>query len=83
MNAWLIAATALLVGLVPCLFVCLRGPIMDALVTLELAAVVVTLTLLLLAEGFARSSYYTLPLVLSALGFVGSLVFVRLLDRWL
>ena len=83
MNAWLIAATALLVGLVPCLFVCLRAPIMDALVTLELAAVVVTLTLLLLAEGFARSSYYTLPLVLSALGFVGSLVFVRLLDRWL
>jgi multisubunit Na+/H+ antiporter MnhF subunit len=82
-NAWLIAATALLVGLVPCLFVCLRAPIMDALVTLELAAVVVTLTLLLLAEGFARSSYYTLPLVLSALGFVGSLVFVRLLDRWL
>ena len=83
MNAWLIAATALLVGLAPCLFVCLRAPIMDALVTLELAAVVVTLTLLLLAEGFARSSYYTLPLVLSALGFVGSLVFVRLLDRWL
>ncbi len=83
MNAWLIAATALLVGLVPCLFVCLRAPIMDALVTLELAAVVVTLTLLLLAEGFARSSYYTLPLVLSALGFVGSLVFVRLLNRWL
>jgi multisubunit Na+/H+ antiporter MnhF subunit len=82
-NAWLIAATALLVGLVPCLFVCLRAPIMDALVTLELAAVVITLTLLLLAEGFARSSYYTLPLVLSALGFVGSLVFVRLLDRWL
>jgi multisubunit Na+/H+ antiporter MnhF subunit len=82
-NAWLIAATALLVGLVPCLFVCLRAPIMDALVTLELAAVMVTLTLLLLAEGFARSSYYTLPLVLSALGFVGSLVFVRLLDRWL
>jgi multisubunit Na+/H+ antiporter MnhF subunit len=82
-NAWLIAATALLVGLVPCLFVCVRAPIMDALVTLELAAVVVTLTLLLLAEGFARSSYYTLPLVLSALGFVGSLVFVRLLDRWL
>jgi multisubunit Na+/H+ antiporter MnhF subunit len=82
-NAWLIAATALLAGLVPCLLVCLRAPIMDALVALELAAVVVTLTLLLLAEGFARSSYYTLPLVLSALGFAGSLVFVRLLDRWL
>ena len=83
MNAWLIAATVLLVALLPCLYVCLRAPIMDALVALELAAVLVTLTLLLLAEGFARSSYYTLPLVLSALSFAGSLVFVRFLDRWL
>ena len=83
MNAWLIAATALLVALLPCMFVCLRAPIMDALVALELTTVLVTLALLLLTEGFARSSYYTLPLVLSVLGFAGSLVFVRLLDRWL
>ena len=83
MNAWLIAATVLLVALGPCLFVCLRAPIMDALVAYELATVLVTLTLLLLAEGFARSSYYALPLVLSLLGFAGSLVFVRFLDRWL
>jgi len=82
-NAWLIAATVLLVALLPCLYVCLRAPIMDALVALELAGVLVTLTLLLLAEGFARSSYYTLPLVLSVLAFAGSLVFVRLLERWL
>lgn len=83
MNAWLIGATALLVGLGPCLFVCLRAPIMDALVALELSTVLVTLTLVLLAEGFERSSYYALPLVLSLLGFGGSLVFVRFLDRWL
>ena len=83
MNAWLIAATVLLVALLPCLYVCLRAAIMDALVGLELATVLITLTLLLLTEGFARSSYYTLPLVLSVLAFAGSLVFVRFLDRWL
>jgi multisubunit Na+/H+ antiporter MnhF subunit len=82
-NAWLIAATALVVCVLPCLVVCLRAPIMDAVVALELSSVLVTLVLVLLAEGFARSSYYTLPLVLSALGFAGSLVFVRFLDRWL
>ena len=83
MNAWLVAATALVVGLLPCLVVCLRAPIMDALVALELSSVLIALVLVLLAEGFARSSYYTLPLVLSVLGFGGSLVFVRFLDRWL
>ena len=38
----------------------------------------------LLAEGFHRSSYFTLPLVLASLSFVGTLVFIRFLgDRWL
>jgi len=36
----------------------------------------------LLAEGFHRSSYFTVPVVLAALSFVGTLIFVRLLgDR--
>ena len=83
MNAWLVAGTALLVGLLPCLVVCLRAPIMDAVVALELTGVVVTLVLLVLAEGFDRSSYMILPLVLSVLSFAGSLVYVRFLDRWL
>jgi multisubunit Na+/H+ antiporter MnhF subunit len=82
-NAWLVAGTALLVGLLPCLVVCLRAPIMDAVVALELTGVVVTLVLLVLAEGFDRSSYMILPLVLSVLSFAGSLVYVRFLDRWL
>ena len=38
----------------------------------------------MLAEGFGRSAYFVLPLVLAALSFVGTLVFVRFLgDRWL
>jgi multisubunit Na+/H+ antiporter MnhF subunit len=81
MNVWLIAATALLAGLVPCWWVLLRGRLTEALVALELASTVVSVVLLLLAEGFHRSSYFTLPLVLSAVAFVGTLVFIRFLGE--
>jgi multisubunit Na+/H+ antiporter MnhF subunit len=83
-NVWLIAATALLAGLLPCGWVLLRGRLTEALVALELGSTIVTVVLLLLAEGFHRSSYFTLPLLLSALGFVSSLVLVRFLgEKWL
>jgi multisubunit Na+/H+ antiporter MnhF subunit len=82
-NVWLVAATVLLVGLIPCGWVLLRGRLLDALVALELASTLVTIVLVLLAEGFHRSSYFTLPLVLAAASFVGGLVFVRFLgERW-
>ena len=84
MNVWLVAATVLLAGLLPCGWVILRAQLTDALVALELGSTVVALVLLLLAEGFHRSSYFTVPLVLAALSFVGTLVFIRFLgDRWL
>lgn len=77
MNVWLIAATVLLAGLLPCGWVLMRAKIVDSLVALELASTLVTLVLLLLAEGFHRSSYFELPVVLAALSFVGTLVFIR------
>jgi multisubunit Na+/H+ antiporter MnhF subunit len=83
-NVWLVAATVLLAGVLPCGWVVLRGRLTEALVGLELASTLVTLVLVLLAEGFHRSSYFVLPLVLAALSFVGTLVFIRFLgDRWL
>jgi multicomponent Na+:H+ antiporter subunit F len=83
-NLWLIGATALLAGLGPCLLVALRAPLLDALIAAELAATVSTVALLLLAEGYHRSSYFTLPIVLAVLAFVGGLAFVRFLgERWL
>jgi multisubunit Na+/H+ antiporter MnhF subunit len=83
-NVWLVAATVLLVGLLPCGWVLLRARLLDGLVALELGNTLVTLVLVLLAEGFHRSAYFTLPLVLAALGFVGVLVLVRFLGgRWL
>lgn len=84
MNVWLVAATVLLAGLLPCGWVLLRARLLDALVALELTSTLVTVVLVLLAEGFHRSSYFVVPLLLAALSFVGALVFVRLLgDRWL
>lgn len=84
MNVWLVAATVLLAGLVPCGWVLLRGQIEDALVAIELVSTLVTVVLLLLAEGFHRSVYFELALVLAAMSFVGALVFVRFIgDRWL
>ena len=81
MNAWLACAVVLLVCVVPCGWVVLRAQYMDALVALELATTLVTVALVLLAEGFHRSSYFVLGLTAAALGFVGNLVFVRFLDR--
>lgn len=71
----------LLPGLVPCGIVCLRGSHVEAVIALELAGAIVTLDLLLLAEGFHRPSYFELPLTFAVLAFIGSLVFVRLMER--
>lgn len=84
MNAWLWAAVVLLVaGMAPCLAVTMRSDALERLVGLELAGVVATLVLLLLAQGLGRSSFIDLGLVLSLLSFAGSLVFARFLERWL
>jgi multisubunit Na+/H+ antiporter MnhF subunit len=82
-NVWLWGATALLVGLVPCGWIALRETRLDALVALELAGTVATLTLVLLAQGFERASYYSVPLALAFLSFVGALVLARFLGRHL
>lgn len=79
MNVWLIGATVLLVALVPCGFVLLRAELLDALVALTLAGTVTALALLLIAEGYHRNSYFTLPLVLAFTNFVGVMIFVRFL----
>lgn len=82
MNAFLWAATALVILLVPLLAVAaLRRPI-DGLVALELAGILLTLVLLCLAEGFHRSFEYTLAIMAAVLATIGGLVFARFLGRW-
>ena len=74
-------ATILLASLAPLAWVVLRDSVLEAVVALELAGVVVTMVLLLLAQGFGRTIYVDLALVLAPLQFVGALVFVRMLER--
>jgi multisubunit Na+/H+ antiporter MnhF subunit len=80
-SPWLIAAIVLLVSLLAPLWVCLRAPLMDALVALELSGIMMTTVLLLLAEGFHRTALFDPALVLALLTFVGSLGYVRLMER--
>ena len=82
MNAWLIGATVLLFGLVPCAIVIVRGSVLEALVGLQMAAMLQTVVLLLLAEGFHRPPFFDLALALALLALAGGLVFARMLERW-
>jgi multicomponent Na+:H+ antiporter subunit F len=82
-NAWLIAATVLLAGLVPLLIVCVRDGPLDALVALELASTITTFVLMLLAQGYRRDPFFDLALVSALLSFAGALTFARFLERWL
>ena len=83
MNPWLIAATAMLFGFVPCGIAVFRGNTMERLVALQMANVLEGLLLLMLAEGFNNPNFYDLALAISLLAFGGGLVFVRFLERWL
>ncbi|HTW95719.1 MAG TPA: monovalent cation/H+ antiporter complex subunit F [Tepidisphaeraceae bacterium] len=83
MNVWLWSALALQFALIPCLIVSFRGDVADRLVGLEFSSVVVTIELLLLAQGFNHPSFYDLSLTLVLLSFGGGMVFARFVQRWL
>jgi multicomponent Na+:H+ antiporter subunit F len=80
-NAFLWAGTALLVLELPLLLFASRAPRFDALVALETAATIFVLALVVLAQGFHRTSYTVLGLVASILIFAGSMVFVRFFEK--
>ena len=80
---WLVGATVLLLGLIPCGVVALRHSRVDALVGVQVGGSVTTLVLILLAEGFSRSAYMGLPLALAIASFVGALVAARFLGSGL
>ena len=82
MNGWLIAATVTLTGLVPCLWVAMRGTIVSALAALELASTITTLALVMIAQGLHRDPFMDLAVVSAVLSFAGGLCFARFLERW-
>lgn len=83
MNAFLIAGTALVAALAPLLVVAsLRRPI-DGLVALEAAGAVLVLSLVCLAVGLHQTSVFdVLPVVATAVSWIGGLVIARFLGRW-
>ncbi|HEV7664177.1 MAG TPA: monovalent cation/H+ antiporter complex subunit F [Chloroflexota bacterium] len=83
MNLWLAATLGLLLALIPCGVVVLRGGRFDRLVALQLATLVTVLALVTLAIGLERSSYTDLALTLALLAFPGTLAFAITLERWL
>jgi multisubunit Na+/H+ antiporter MnhF subunit len=82
-NVWLIAALALLPGLLACGAACALLDVLGALVALELAGALATAELMLLAEGTHRQPFMDLALTLAVMSVIGSLAFVRLLERHL
>ena len=81
MNEFLVAALMLVLALIPCLLVLARTSLLEGVVALELAGTIATLVLLLLAAGFERQPFADLALAAGLLSFVGSLAYVRFLER--
>jgi multisubunit Na+/H+ antiporter MnhF subunit len=80
-NEWLIAATVLVGLLIACGAVAALVDVMSGVAALEVAGVVATTTLLVLAEGTHRQSFVDLALVAGLLTLPGGLVFARLMER--
>jgi multisubunit Na+/H+ antiporter MnhF subunit len=82
-NAWLVAATVLSGALLLIVVVPLRTATpFDAVVAIELATVVVALTMLLLTEGLGDPTFADLGLLAALLGLPSALVYVHFLTRW-
>lgn len=83
MTNFIIAAIAMLIALVPCGVVVVRGELMEAVVAYEAISSVIIMVLILLAEGFRRTGEFELPELLAVLLLGSGLVFVRFLERGL
>jgi multicomponent Na+:H+ antiporter subunit F len=81
-TLWLAFSAILLLGLVPCGALALRGDAVESLIGLVATGVIVTLVLLLLSVGFGRPIYGDVAIVVAVLSFAGGLVFVQYLERW-
>ncbi|MFF0459608.1 MrpF/PhaF family protein [Streptomyces mexicanus] len=80
MNGWIAAATVVLAGgLGTTLWGVSTGGLGRRVIAQNLSTALVCPGLLLLAQGYGRTSYVDLALLLALLGPVGTLVFARLL----
>ena len=81
MNVWMVGAAVLVGLLVPLAAVAALGTPDDGLVALQMAGVVTTVALLLMAEALGRGILADLALILAVASFVGGLAYATLLER--
>jgi multisubunit Na+/H+ antiporter MnhF subunit len=81
MNVWMVGATVLVGLLVPLAAVAALGTPDDGLVALQMAGVVTTVALLLMAKALDRGILADLALILAVASFVGGLAYATLLER--
>jgi multisubunit Na+/H+ antiporter MnhF subunit len=81
MSLWMAASVALACGFVPCIWVSARADIGSALAALSVASVIAVVMLITLTVALARPPFIQLGVVLAPLATLGSLTFVRYIER--
>lgn len=81
--AFVAAAIAMLIAIIPAGIVLCRGELTSSVVAYEFVTSVAVMVFALLAQGFQRSAEFELPVLLALLMYASGLVFVRALERWL
>ncbi len=83
-HPWLVAGVAIATTLVPCSAMCLWGNPERRLVGMEMASVLITVTMIVFSFGFERPAVFIdIPLALAIMSFGGGLVFARFLEKHL
>jgi multicomponent Na+:H+ antiporter subunit F len=80
-NEWHLTAAVLLLGLVPCTAVLIRGEFRDGMVAVGLAGTLAALAFLALAEAERREPFGDLAIVMAVVSLAGSLISSRYLER--
>ena len=81
--AFVAAAIAMLIAIIPAGIVLCRGELAASVVAYEFITAVIVMVLALLANGFQRSSEFEFPVLLAVLMYGSGLVYVRAMERWL
>lgn len=79
--SWLLVAAALTGGILVCGIAAWLRPAFQSVLAAQLGGTLATVALVCLTMGFRRSTYADVPVMAAVLNFVGSLVYVRFIDR--
>ena len=82
-TAWLLAAALLMLGLVPCGIVVVRGKALERVVAVQTGSVIAVLAMLVYEQGVGRPSFFDLSLALAVLAFPSALLYAHFYERWL